>query len=157
MEFPSHISEVSDIVPEPSNFTDIDSGFETEFDIFLKDLTITLFSPIFPNFELVIINTAIEPKNYICIDIIFKSAGKIHTAVYNISYLGKEIWSARFEPFLCKPQPALDSDINWIKMAFVTFEPAIYEFESRIKNYFESRGTTIDYSNIISSLNFQYS
>lgn len=157
MEFPSHISEVSEVVPEHSNFTDIETGFETPFDIFLKHLAVSQFSSIFPCFELVIINTTIEPKNTVFIDLIFRSSGKLHTAVFNMSYLGKGIWSAHFEPFLCQPQPVVDSDINWIKMALVTFEPAIYDFESQLKKYFENMGASIDYSNIISSLNFQYS
>jgi hypothetical protein len=157
MEFPSHISEVSDVVPESSNLTDIETGFETAYDIFIKRLALTQFSSIFPSFELVIINTSIEPKNTVFIDLIFRSSGKLHTAVFNMSYLGKGIWSARFEPFLCQPQPIGGSDINWIKMALVTFEPAIYDFESQLKNYFEYMGASLDYSNIISSLNFQYS
>jgi hypothetical protein len=157
MDFPCHISEVSEIAPEPSNFTDIDSGFETAFDIFIKELAVSHFSPTFPNFELLIINTTIDPKNTVFIDIIFNSSFKLHTAIFKLCYLGKTKWSARFEPFLCQPQPVVDSDINWIKMAFVTFEPAIYDFESQIKNYFEANGAWVDYSNIISSLNFQYS
>jgi hypothetical protein len=157
MDFPCHISEVSEIAPEPSNFTDIETGFETAFDIYIKGLAVSQFSSIFPNFELVIINTTVEPKNTIFIDVIFSSLGKLHTAVFNMKFLGKGVWVARFEPFLCKPQPVVDSDINWIKMALVTFEPAIYDFESQLKKYFEINGAWINYSNIISSLNFQYS
>lgn len=157
MDFPCHISEVSEIAPEQSNFTDIETGYETAFDIFLKGLTVSQFSSRFPKFELVLINTTIEPKNTVFIDVIFRSYDKLYTAVFNMKYLEKGIWAARFEPFLCKPQPVVDSDINWIKMALVTFEPAIYDFESQLKKYFEINGAWIDYSNIISSLNFQYS
>jgi len=157
MDFPSYISEVSDVVPELSNFTDIESVYETAFDIFLKNLAIGQFSSVFQSFELVIINYTVEPKNIVFIDVVFKSRGKLHTAVFNIKYIGLGKWSSHFEPFLCQPQPVVDSDINWIKMAFVTFEPAIYDFESQIKNYFETKAARIDYSNIISSLNFQYS
>lgn len=139
MEWSSSVSEVSEVCAEISDFdmTETPTAASPDYADITKS-ALELFSPIFPKFALCGLTDIMMPNNTMYINVIFKSNDTTHTAVFSVRKLAPSSWLARFEPFLCTPQPTHDSDISWIKLAFVTFEPALFEFETRLKKWCET-------------------
>ena len=159
MDFPSHVSEVSDICADLTDCVSdtIIEENESTFDKFIKTSVKDTFSAIFSSIEVTNTECSIQSPILVFINIAFIWRFKLYRMVFKMDKLGANRWASRFEPFLCSPQPVFDSDINWIRYAYVVFEPAFYDFETMLKNWFMNKGAYIDHSNMISSLNFQYS
>ena len=160
MDFPSHISAVSDICGDLTDFDDMEEEAvknDLFFELFVKESLTRNFVSIFGPMRFVKVIPNINSDNSLYMHISFIASYKLYTIVYSMKKIGIGRWSARFEPFICSPQPEKDTDVSWIRFAFVSFEPAFMDYETALKDWFESKAAFISYSNMISSLNFQYS
>jgi len=144
MDFPSHISEVSDICGDLNDFVEEDVHVvmrepvkESPFNVFLKAQTPLIFSQIFPKLNILRIDCELAKARSYKLTVSFISNYKLHVLVYSLLKLSYGHWSVRFEPLLCSP---MNSEINWIRFAYVTFEPAFYDYERNLKNWLEQNG-----------------
>ena len=146
MDFPSNVSEVSDICDEYNNKdSDLYIDYGTELTpvfsrvyVFpeIKQYANAMFPKIFNLFQ------SYEPyelfiRDKLCLHIPFIwGAFSEATIVYSLTYVGKSRWQVCFEPFECSP---FEGEINWIKLAYVNFDPVIYDFTNVVKKIFSEK------------------
>jgi hypothetical protein len=173
MDFPSHVSEVSDICGDLNDF--LEEGLEvaskvdetplevssevaeSAFHKFIREVTPRIFVNIFPSLKVINVDYKIDinmrdgfgdgyrtgGRNNLSIRIISKSY--VFTIVFSLLKMTNCLWSVRFEPLLCSPLVTGLKDIDWIRFAYVTFEPSFFDYETILKKWLESNGSLFEY------------